>query len=231
MDCGGVIVKYVLFIFNILFVVCGILLIVFGSIMVSKISDITNSDIADTFQANSIPICILVLGCVIFIIAFLGCCGAIRENACCTMTYSVFMLILFLCQLALIIFVWTQHDKFLAQMNTIVAKVWAQHKTDQKVMDALQISFNCCGQSGFTDYVVALEGIPNSCCGPKVMSCSTINAMTKPGCERAFASFWEKNMDITCYAGLGVAAVELVAFIFACCLANQVRNERRRANY
>ncbi|XP_036332320.1 23 kDa integral membrane protein-like [Rhagoletis pomonella] len=229
MDCGGVFVKYVLFLFNILFVVCGILLIVFGSIVVSHIQQV--GSLAQTFEANSIPIAILVLGCVIFIISFLGCCGAIREETCCTLTYSVFMLVLLLAQVALIVLVWTQHTKFLNYMNQIVATIWKQHTTDPKVMDALQLTFDCCGQNGSTDYTFNLESIPNSCCGANAISCNMVEAMKKPGCAQAFTSFWDKSLNIVRYAGLGVAAVELVAFIFACCLANQVRNERRRANY
>ncbi|XP_054739207.1 23 kDa integral membrane protein-like [Anastrepha obliqua] len=229
MDCGGVLVKYVLFIFNILFVVCGILLIVFGSILVSHIQQV--GSVAQTMEANSIPIAILVLGSVIFIISFLGCCGAIRENTCCTMTYSVFMLVLFLAQIALIVLVWTQRVKLLNYMNQVVSTIWNQHKTDPKVMDALQLTFNCCGLNGSTDYTFNLESIPNSCCGSSAVSCSVLDALKKPGCSAAFTNFWDKSIDIVRYAGLGVAAIELVAFIFACCLANQVRNTRRRANY
>lgn len=229
MDCGGVLVKYVLFIFNILFVVCGILLIVFGSILVSHIQQV--GSIAQTFEANSVPIAILVLGCVIFIISFLGCCGAIREDSCCTMTYSVLMLVLFLAQVALVILVWTQRAKFLNYMDKVVNTIWKQQKTDQKVMDALQLTFNCCGLSSAADYTLNLDSVPNSCCGANAITCNMLEALKKPGCEEAFISFWDKSINIVRYAGLGVAAVELVAFIFACCLANQVRNSKRRANY
>lgn len=31
---------------------------------------------------NTIPILVIVVGCIIFLVAFFGCCGAIRENGC-----------------------------------------------------------------------------------------------------------------------------------------------------
>uniref|UniRef100_A0A1A9WI23 Tetraspanin n=1 Tax=Glossina brevipalpis TaxID=37001 RepID=A0A1A9WI23_9MUSC len=209
--------------------VCGILLIIFGSLMVSNIGEIPSTP--ESFQANSVPVVILVLGCIIFLIAFLGCCGAIRENACCTMTYSVIMLTLFICQLALVIFIWQQRVEILDKVNDMITQIWDQRHTDQKVMDALQLSFKCCGKNTFADYTLAGESIPPSCCEVSATSCSPLQAMKRPGCLSAFTTFWENSINIIRYAGLGVAGVELVAFIFGCCLANQMRNHHRRAHY
>lgn len=50
------------------------------------------------------------------------------------------MLVLFLAQVALVILVWTQRAKFLNYMDKVVNTIWKQQKTDQKVMDALQLT-------------------------------------------------------------------------------------------
>ncbi|EDW46692.1 GM20827 [Drosophila sechellia] len=227
MDCGGVFVKYVLFIFNILFVICGILLITFGSIMVSTIKDF--SGVGETFTANSVAIIILVLGCVVFLVAFMGCCGAIRENACALTSYSVVMLVLLVSQLALIIYVWVDHVQIQQSLEKIVQTIWDQRKTDALLMDTLQRSFKCCGLNGFSDYGITY---PASCCdSPSNGTCGLAQVMSRSSCLRAVDSFWDTNVSIIKYAGLGVTAVELVAFIFACCLANQTRNSQRRQNY
>ncbi|XP_013098720.1 23 kDa integral membrane protein-like [Stomoxys calcitrans] len=227
MDCGGVFVKYVLFIFNILFVICGILLIIFGSIMLSSIGDI--KDVVSTYESHSVPIAVLVLGCIIFVISFLGCCGAIRENSCCTMTYSVIMFLLFLCQLALVIIIWVKRQDILNAMNYSIKTIWDQRQSDRSLMDGLELSLKCCGYNGPTDYTG--ESVPKSCCGASATNCSIVEALLRPGCLKAFDRVWTKNFDIIRYAGLGVAGIELVAFIFACCLANQVRNNARRSNF
>ncbi|BFG06159.1 CD63 antigen-like [Drosophila madeirensis] len=227
MDCGGVFVKYVLFIFNILFVICGILLITFGSIMVSTIKDFSSMD--ETFTANSVAIIILVLGCLIFLVAFMGCCGAIREDACCLTTYSSVMMVLLISQLVLIIYVWVDHVQIQQSLEKIVQTIWDQRKTDSILLDTMQRSFKCCGLHKFSDYGLSY---PGSCCdSPTNGSCTLTSVMTRPGCLSAVDSFWDTNVSIIKYAGLGVTAVELVAFIFACCLANQTRNSQRRQNY
>lgn len=54
--------------------------------------------------------------------------------------YSVIMFGLFMCQLALIIYIWVQRAQFLDSMDQVITTIWNQHKTDQQVMDTLQIS-------------------------------------------------------------------------------------------
>ncbi|XP_055858692.1 23 kDa integral membrane protein-like [Episyrphus balteatus] len=227
MDCGASIVKYILFIFNMLALVCGILLIVFGSLVLSNLGDIR--DFADTFETSSIPISIIVIGCIIFIISFVGCCGAIREDTCLTMTYSIFMLILFVLQMIMVVYIWIERESFLNAMNKIVDKAWEQRHDKGHYMDVFQSGFNCCGRVGVQDYTK--EIVPNSCCGASATSCSYELARNKPGCSQQFRTFISTNIAIAQYAGLVVAGVELIAFIFACCIANQARNERRRAAY
>lgn len=227
MDCGASIVKYILFIFNMLSLVCGILLIVFGSLLISNLSDIKN--IAETFHTSSIPIAIIAIGCIIFIISFVGCCGAIRENTCLTMTYSVFMIVLFVLQMIMVVYIWIHREYFLSVMNKIVDRAWEERHEKGHYMDVFQSSFNCCGRFGVQDYTS--ETVPNSCCGASATSCSYAMAMLKPGCSKQFNNFISTNIIIAQYAGLVVAGIELVAFIFACCIANQTRNERRRAAY
>ncbi|KAM8711873.1 hypothetical protein ACLKA7_012388 [Drosophila subpalustris] len=227
MDCGGVFVKYVLFIFNILFVICGILLIIFGSLMVSEIKNFSSVD--ETFAANSVAIIILVLGCLIFLVSFIGCCGAIRENSCGLTTYSVVMLGLFLCQIALIIYVWVNHVQIRQSLDTVVKKIWDQRNSSDKIlMDTLQRSLKCCGLHGFADYGITY---PASCCDSPTNGYCSMTVIFKSGCKSAVDSLWDTNVNIIKYAGLGVLVVELVAFIFACCLANQTRNNLRRQNY
>jgi CD63 antigen len=222
-------VKYVLFIFNILFVVSGILLIVFGSIVLADMDDYSNIDQA--WELHSGPIVIIVLGCIIFLISFMGCCGAIRESLCCTLMYSIVMLLLFFCQIALIVYVWTQRPQILNAVDQAVEKIWDQHKENQPIMDTLQLSFKCCGKSSYTDYVLAFENIPNSCCGASATSCSFADVTKTVGCADAVKRWWNTNLDIIRYAGLAVAAIEMVAFIFGFCLYNGIRNSDRRMRY
>ncbi|CAD7015439.1 23 kDa integral membrane protein [Ceratitis capitata] len=225
MSCGISLVKYLLFLFNLLCSICGILLIVFGIMLFSNIHNI--DDIAEAVQTQQIPITMIVLGSVILLISFFGCCGAIRESYCMSMTYSVLLFVLMIGQLALVIYMWVQKDKYLVMMGDVVEKAWARRTRKADYMDAIQISMECCGKNSYLDY--SFQGYyPPSCC--KGSNCSIENVYRR-GCKQAFVDFWDRNSDVIKYAGLLIAAVEFVGFIFACCLANNIRNYRRRSSY
>lgn len=86
MGCLSSICKYLLYCFNLIFVTIGVLLIVFGSLMLSSMQKST--DFEGSVKSLSFPISVIVIGCVTFLVAFFGCCGTIRENACLTKTVS-----------------------------------------------------------------------------------------------------------------------------------------------
>uniref|UniRef100_A0A336K9P6 CSON005313 protein n=1 Tax=Culicoides sonorensis TaxID=179676 RepID=A0A336K9P6_CULSO len=65
----------------------GIAFVAIGGIILAKAGDI-NTAFKDT-NAYSVPIALIVLGSIIFIIAFFGCCGAVRESQCMTMTMGL----------------------------------------------------------------------------------------------------------------------------------------------
>lgn len=222
MNCLANIVKYILYIFNIIFVICGILLIILGSLMIKNIGDF--GDFTDAVNTDTIPILIIVLGCIVFVVAFFGCCGAIRENVCCTTTYAVLMFILFVLQIALVVWIFVQRTEFLNTMGEIVDKAWTKNDDSNGYpMNGLQMAFKCCGRFNSADYTSMGATVPNSCCGSMTNACPAVEYITKPGCRQEFVDFWASNTNIIRYAGIGVALVELVAFIFACCLASSIR--------
>lgn len=77
-------VKYILFIFNLLCSICGILLIVFGALLFSKVRNM--DDFAEALRTQQVPVTMIILGTIILLISWFGCCGAIRESYCMSMT-------------------------------------------------------------------------------------------------------------------------------------------------
>ena len=81
---------------NTLFGLLGLTLLGIGGyvmIEVKKYSGVTEG------SYDGIPIFIICLGLFVFLIAFFGCFGAMKKSSCLTMTYSVVLLILVICQI------------------------------------------------------------------------------------------------------------------------------------
>ncbi|XP_017031028.1 23 kDa integral membrane protein-like [Drosophila kikkawai] len=221
MNCLSAMFKYLLYLLNLIFVAGGLLLIVVGSIMLSTMGKFTAFDGAVNTQ--TIPIVIIVIGCVTFVVAFFGCCGTIRENACCTTIYAICMLILFGLQLALSIWIFSANDKFLTSMGKVVDKAWDENNAAQGYpMDVLQLAFKCCGNQNYQEYG---NNVPASCCGysDRSQTCEQAIYSQRPGCREEFVDFWASNTDIIRWSSLIFALFELGIFIMSCCLASAMR--------
>ncbi|XP_017865319.1 PREDICTED: 23 kDa integral membrane protein [Drosophila arizonae] len=231
MDCGTSMVKYILFIFNTIVSIIGILGIVFGVIILQSVGTIEVNGQTGFPPQAAMPILMITLGSLVVFISFLGCCGAIRESVCMMMSYAVCLLVLLILQLTIVVLLFTNKEKFDTAMGEVIDKAWASPEAREGgVFDAIQKSLHCCGSNGAQDYVSLSffnSGLPSSCCDGTCTNPLNIYG----GCRAKFVDFMSGSSEKAKYVGLGLIVVELVGFIFACCLANNVRNYKRRNGY
>lgn len=226
LGCGMSLIKYVLFVFNLLCALCGIALLALGIVYLTDVKELDK--VLEGGSATGPTIVLIVLGALIFIISFFGCCGAIRESHCMTFTYSIFLLILIVAQIVLGVFVLVKSDELKQTIQAGFDKVWngRSEPANKQFLNAFQTTLQCCGSSGPLSY--ASVSLPDSCCSEKFLnSCTALNAF-QTGCRTAFVDFTHQATMIIGWVVLGVAAIELIGFIFACCLANSIRNQERR---
>lgn len=232
MDCGTSLAKYILFLFNTLVSVIAILGIVYGVMLLQSIGMIEiNGQVGYPPQA-AIPIVLIALCSVVVFIAGLGCCGAMRESVCMMMTYAVFLLMMLILQTIIVVLLWSHKENFRTAMGSLIDEAWnseVQGGTNKPgVFGILQRSLKCCGANGRMDYVLMGELLlPDSCC--EGGGCTPLNAYG--GCREKFQDLMSGSTENAKYLGLGLICVELVGFIFACCVANNVRNYKRRNAY
>ncbi|KAH8267069.1 hypothetical protein KR018_001719 [Drosophila ironensis] len=227
MDCGTSLVKYILFIFNTIVSVIGILGIVYGVLILKSIGTIeVNGQVGFPPQAL-LPIVLISISSIVVFISFLGCCGAIRESVCMTMSYAVFLLILLILQLTLVVLLFTNRDKFDKAMGEVIDKAWESDRGRGGVFDQIQQSLHCCGANSALDYATEGLNLPSSCCNGTCGNPLNIYG----GCRGKFVDTMSASTDKAKYVAIGLIGVELIGFIFACCLANNVRNYKRRNAY
>ncbi|XP_052892363.1 23 kDa integral membrane protein-like isoform X1 [Anopheles moucheti] len=226
LNCGHSTIKYLLFIFNLLCSLCGIALIVIGAVSLVKLEELR--EISDEYNIVAPSILLIVFGSIVFVISFFGCCGAIRESYCMTSTYSFFLILLVIAQIVIAVLVFV----FVGDVTTAIKKGFERvfqnrdSPVNADLINSIQQNLQCCGKSSFLDYGLSF---PQSCCstGGTAPACVPFAR----GCLGRLSEFLDSAGNIVAWVSLGVAAVELVGLISACCLANAIRNQQRRSGY
>ncbi|XP_015110302.1 23 kDa integral membrane protein isoform X2 [Diachasma alloeum] len=241
MDCGSSCIKYLLFIFNFIFVLCGLALLIPGILVETNLGSIDQATAESIGQIEGAAIAIIVIGSIIFVIAFFGCCGAIRESHCMVVTYAVLLLTILVIQVGIAIWAFVSLKNVEAStltnsLKTPVNNYW-RDENSRLEMDLIQETLHCCGAKGPDDWSSgSLNGsIPWSCCKvEKENKHQFCNERGKEpysvGCGEQLSEFLKLIGKGLGGIALGIAGVELLGIIFALCLANSIRNEDRR-NY
>jgi CD63 antigen len=235
MGCATGIVKYLVFIANLLFALAGLALIIIGILFKFNVSEATNVLPSDF---SLIPILCIVIGAIVFITAFLGCCGAVRESTCMLTTYAIVLLTIFIIQVAIGVYAFLQikdENAFYSALNKNMQRTFDQIFINQEANETIQATqriLKCCGVSGPEDYENINKKIPLSCCRNIDAQCpGSNNDVNTDGCARNLQLFIEKNSKIIGGVIIGIAIVEILAAVIALCLASSIRNNYRRHIY
>jgi len=235
MGCATSLVKYIVFLFNLAFVLLAIAFIAVGVVVKLDIGEITDH-VNNTSNLNLAvaPVLLIVVGCLIFVVAFLGCCGAVRESNCMLITYAIILLILFIVQIALGVYAFLLFKDSDTDIKKDIKKelldVLGKYKTDEdvrKVIDTWQEEKECCGVNGPEDWD-PLE-VPKTCCANQDV-CNRENAYQK-GCFDPFYDFLQTSVKVIGILFVVIAGIELVGAIFAFCVASSIRRNERRGLY
>lgn len=221
MGCGMSMVKYILFVFNLLCALGGVAILGVGIAFLLRIGDIEK--VFDDWNVQVVPILFIVIGAIIFIIAFFGCCGAIKESHCMTVTYSTFLMIMLLAQIVLAIVVFVYIGDLQEAVRPVIQRLWNERQNNLQVWDGIQRTLQCCGYNNPGEW----GNPPASCCAHGGQTCLVGDAFQN-GCGSTIHDFISTSGNIIGAVALGVAGIELIGFIFACCLANSIRNQSRR---
>lgn len=231
-------IKYLLFIFNLLFAVSGITLIITAAVIqgvYSKYLDFLGNEFL------SAPMLFIIVGVVIFLVAFFGCCGAIKENNCMMITFSIFLALIFICEIAGGIAAYVLRSDVDTVLTENMNKALNQYNaTDHggvtDTWNIMQHEIHCCGTTNYTEwfatpYGQSVKGVPDSCCIAYVDGCG-FNIVNNPdastriwtsGCVPELAQQVQHKAGVFVGIGVGIAFIQLIGIVFACLLAKAIR--------
>lgn len=228
--------RFFLFGFNFVFVLTGIALIGMGAYIQIEMTQYIDF-IGDQYLNTGVVL--IIVGVIIFGIAFLGCCGAMKHNACMLLTFATLLSVIFIAEVALVIVCYVfkddaepyieknmkkTMDNYQKQGNEGVAEVW----------DILQSEYRCCGISAAADWTGKGEPAftsgqtPDSCCDlPDVEEgCGKLpsNPKYKQGCLVKFVGDIKGNVPIVAGVGVGIALIQIIGVITACVIGKKVKD-------
>jgi len=232
MDCCESMIKYLIFLINFVFAIVGLGLIGLGAYI--QISAKSYLDFLSDNYLNT-PILIIILGCVIFVIAFFGWMGAWKESSCMIYTYAVFLAIILIAELGAGIAAFALKGDL---KNVIEDKMTEGmmnynkegHEGVQNAWDVLQTDLGCCGSNNYTDWAATLGNgnVPDSCCKDDTKGCGTgyeLGNINTKGCLVEFEDQFVGNLGVVGGIAIGVAFVQFLTVVFACCLGRSIRKE------
>jgi len=230
LGCGLGCLKFLLFAFNFVFWLSGLALLVIGAIL--KVKYGVYLTFTDDQFANA-PVFLIAVGAIVFIVGFLGCCGAMRESYCMVMTFAVLLGIIFVLEIAAGALGFVYRGKVEEQGNKALERAvnkyekgtWSEEGAED-FMNWVQPTFKCCGKDGPGDYSPFGVFAPGSCCGKgKDETCLITDLNTyKVGCSEKLESFFKKHLLTIGGAAIGIAFIQLLGILFACCYSKGVKD-------
>uniref|UniRef100_A0A6P7GRL2 CD63 antigen-like n=1 Tax=Diabrotica virgifera virgifera TaxID=50390 RepID=A0A6P7GRL2_DIAVI len=129
-------VKYLLFAFNLLFAISGIAILTVGAV-VHIVYAHYSQFVYEGYQ--SIPLALIIVGVIIFIIAFFGCCGAVKENHCMIITFSVFLLIILILEVVVGVVAYVKKNQVASMLEDQLNATMPKYYTNQEIKNSWDI--------------------------------------------------------------------------------------------
>lgn len=206
-------VKYLLFAFNFIFWLSGLLVLAVGLWLrfdPETVELLTGDGAPYTFF---IAVYILLgAGGLMMIVGFFGCFGAVRESQCLLASFFACLLIIFGAEITAGVFGFLNKE----QIAEEVQKFYSSSVSDTSNPNGTAIALlyhktlNCCGSST-----------------PEVTSalCADVPEDTQD-CLTAITDFVNEKLHIIGYIGIGIAGVMIIGMIFSMVLCCAIRNSR-----
>ncbi|CAG9764589.1 unnamed protein product [Ceutorhynchus assimilis] len=254
-DCGSCMVKYVLCGFNFIIFLAGTLVLGVGIwllvdmnsfigllkvVPMESLQDYTSPEFIK--QATYV---LIAVGAFMFLVSFLGYCGALKESQCMLTLYGILLIVILIMEIAAGSLAVIYKSKAETETKHILKLSLEKYynSTDTKdavtlAWDALQIELKCCGVDNGEDYQRNEAWkqqsyiVPPSCCAlsfdnkPLDPNCVTApnesNSYYRMGCYQKIVDWVMINMNIIIISAAVLALVEIIGILFAFCLAKSI---------
>uniref|UniRef100_A0A3P9LZV8 Tetraspanin n=1 Tax=Oryzias latipes TaxID=8090 RepID=A0A3P9LZV8_ORYLA len=246
--CGTICLKYLLFLFNILFWLAGGTVLAVGVWTLVEKSDYVSLLNSNLYSASAYTL--IAAGAVVVMSGIVGCCATLKEMRSLLIVYLVLLLCIFLLEVIAGVMAYinyqdcfpfcNQLDEELRQnlKGTMVQKYKQPgEESITQALDRLQQEFKCCGSFNFSDWRESVwiqagkeQLVPDSCCKTPTEFCGRRDHPSniykvEGGCIIKLEDFILNQLYILGAVGIGIAFLQLVGMMFTCCLYRSLKED------
>lgn len=242
-DCGYKCLKILVVFFNLLFWLAGCTLFGLGIWLLSNKEEVAGdyTKLTGSINYKAAPILCVVIGVVTIVVAFLACCGAIKESQCMLGSYFGFIALIFVLEITAIVLTYVYREQIEKNLRGDIKDTLNRYKDHDyesvtRAIDEIQASFKCCGNDKYKDWFNTKWGrnnkgsVPKSCCkDPKDDTCNknVTQDLTKiytKGCYDFVRKYLLNNLHVISGFGIWIAVIQIMGMIFGLCLCCQIRH-------
>ncbi|XP_056157601.1 tetraspanin-33 [Lampris incognitus] len=253
------VVKYLLFIFNLIFWIISLVMVSIG--VYARM--MKHAEAAMACLSVDPAILLLVVGVLMFLITFCGCVGSLRENICLLQTFCVCLTVIFLLQLTAGVLGFVFSDKARTKVSDLFNNAIVHYRDDidlQNLIDFGQKEFSCCGAVAYTDWsqnvyfnctldnpsrercsvpfscchIANDKAVINTMCGQDMQDKDYLQAgayIHTNGCIDKFVNWIHSNLFLLGGIALGLAIPQLVGILLSQILINQIKDQIELQDY
>lgn len=251
-------VKYLLFIFNFIFWIISLVLVLIG--VYARI--VKHAETALACLAVDPAVMLLIVGVLMFIITFCGCVGSLRENLCLLQTFCICLIVIFILQLTAGVLGFIFSDKARGKVTEVINNAIVHYRDDidlQNLIDFGQEEFDCCGALRYLDWsqnmyfncskdnpsrercsvpfsccILRNDTVINTMCGHNIQELDYIEAGNRihtNGCIDKIVDWIHSNLFLLGGIALGLAIPQLAGMLLSQILMNQIKDQIELQNY
>lgn len=237
--CNVVFLKYVLYIFNLIFVAAGLSVLAVG---VWSVLD--KHKYISLLTSVTYPLTTYVLisaGSLVLVVAVIGWLGVAKEHRCLLLVYTFLLLFIFLLEAMVGILAYIYEEQVEAELNLHLNSTFLDNymidEDKTKAIDDMQSEFKCCGAVRFEDWKYSkwlmdnkeLKNlVPDSCCKTPSLNCGVRDHPSNiqyNGCVYKLSEEVKSHLIIVSAVGLGICVLQIFGVIFSCCLYIKLKNK------
>ncbi|KAM9620156.1 tetraspanin-1 [Harpia harpyja] len=176
---------------------------------------------SSVLQVVNVSYFLIVIGSILLVIGFLGCCGAQKESKCLLMMFFSVVLIIFIAEIAaaVVALVYTGLAETLltAVVTPLLKEKYGVDRSLTHIWNVTMSEVHCCGLNNYTDFTDSYwyqehETYPEPCCNDRQPCNGTLAAQSKvPGCFDQILEEIKTNAGVVGGVAAGIAALEIAA--------------------